>query len=1111
MAELYLAGNEVSITDYGHLQLVYIDDAGNEFEIEVQSPTAASGDWIVVPATTDHTTTPGYGDAENYARVQIDVGPDRTVEEVWQLLTNARDFFATQSIDYRTGVAPGETLEGQNSNSYITALMHIAGLDIDTYLAGATPSDVGSGFPGVARNVLFDVVDSSGTALAPIALTLPGTPGNDVMNGGAGADSLSGLDGNDTLDGNGGADTLNGGPGVDTVAMIGAPEDYEIVSVNAGTRVLRDPAGTETTLVDVERIQFSNGDLTDAALNPLSGSPGLVSGLGGDVGFGENVLPANDDGFTAQIDASAIFEDGINFFGTVYSGFWINNNGSITFGGPRGTYTPSPITDVSNNPEISPYFADVDTRGGAASPTPGGNSMGTNLVYWDFNEVTDQIVITWDDVGYYSNRTDLLNAFQLILTDQGGGDFDIQFRYEAVNWTTGSASGGVNGLGGTVARAGYTAGSGEADEFFELPQSGDQDAMLSLDVIPGNTGLVGLWEFFVRNGGVVESVVPLQPEDAGGWVAGDPHLSTLDGVGYDFQAAGEYVLLRGTESDFEIQARMVPVADNVSVNAAVATNLGGTAVMIDATDEVPLHIGGVPTEIEDFGFVEVGDDRVYREGDTYTVVYAGADGVVGDGDSQLIVTVREDRVDLDIRLNDALLGSLEGLLGDGDGDASNDIALADGTPLARPLVFEDVYGQYRDDWRVTSAEQSLFTYDEGESLAGFYDEDFPGAAVSLDDLDPELLAAAEEAATNAGLTPGTPNFENAVLDFALTGDSSFLESAVEVPQTIDETVATEEPEALVLTGTPGPDALTGGVLGDTIDGLAGQDTIVGRAGDDRLEGGDGRDLIDAGSGDDAVLGQGGDDTLLGGDGNDNIAASDGNDEAHGGAGDDLMGGGLGNDLMTGGAGRDFMGGGLGNDTVDGGDDGDVVNGGGGDDVLLGGAGNDTMGGSFNADSVEGGEGDDDMGGGLGQDTVLAGDGDDSVGGGEGNDSIEGGSGADFLAGGGRDDLIDGGSGADTINGGDGDDTMTGGGGEDVFVWNFFKDGDADVITDFADGVDSLRMVGVENAPGSGLQGKLAALNITDTAGGAQIDYQGHIVLIEGVVAADLGLEDFTFL
>ncbi|WP_412507213.1 calcium-binding protein, partial [Roseovarius sp. SYSU LYC5161] len=164
-------------------------------------------------------------------------------------------------------------------------------------------------------------------------------------------------------------------------------------------------------------------------------------------------------------------------------------------------------------------------------------------------------------------------------------------------------------------------------------------------------------------------------------------------------------------------------------------------------------------------------------------------------------------------------------------------------------------------------------------------------------------------------------------------------------------------------------------------------------------------------------------------------------------------------------------------------------------------------------------GDDSLGGGTGQDTVDGGAGDDAIGAGEGNDTVMGGDGDDFVAGGGRDDVVEGGAGADTVNGGDGDDTMTGGDGADVFVYNFFKDGDEDVITDYEDGTDGflIRTVStLDGTPnidngGNGLSGFLDALNITDTADGAQMNVDGHLVLVENVAAANLTLDDFQFI
>ncbi|UMA64714.1 VWD domain-containing protein [Roseivivax marinus] len=592
--------------------------------------------------------------------------------------------------------------------------------------------------------------------------------------------------------------------------------------------------------------------------------------------------------------------------------------------------------------------------------------------------------------------------------------------------------------------------------------------------------------------GILDLILPRLPDSVlVAWASGDPHLQTLDGFGYDFQAVGEYVLLRGTDNEFELQARLEQAGANASLISAVATQVGDSSVQVDGTDGSPLSVDGEVVALADGEGVTVDGGAIYRQGDAYRIVYPGANGVADDGDSQVIVRVSDGRVDVDVRLNESLLGDLEGLLGDGDGNAANDVALADGSVLARPLAFDDVYGAYRDAWRIDSTE-SLFSYDAGESSDGFYDPDFPAEAVTLESLDPAVRDAAETAATDAGLVPGTEAFENAVLDFALTGDAGFIESATEVP--------------VIQTGTAADDILTGG---------AGNDVLGGAGGNDRLDGGAGDDQLDGGDGDDGLIGGLGGDVLIGGAGDDNLAAGSGNDVVEGGDGNDFMGGGEGSDVMIGGLGNDTLGGGFGDDRISGGAGDDVAAGGAGADTVGGGAGNDVMGASFGDDSVDGGDGNDDLGGGTGRDTIVAGLGNDSVGGGEGDDNVSGNGGADFLAGGGRNDTVFGGNGNDTINGGDGSDVLNGGAGADVFVWLAGEAGAVDTILDFEDGVDVLRLSGVEGTAGAGLQGRVDVLSITDItlngAAAAELSYQGQTIRVAGVEAADLGVDDFLFI
>lgn len=166
-----------------------------------------------------------------------------------------------------------------------------------------------------------------------------------------------------------------------------------------------------------------------------------------------------DDCFTSQIPTSFA----LNYFGGNYSGFYISNNGYITFNSGQGTFTPSGLgAGYSGQPIIAPFFADVDTR-----PANGGTVDYGTGTYAGRNAYG----VTWNNVGYYSNHTNLLNTFQLLLTDRSdvaNGDFDIYFNYNDINWETGDASGGSGGFGGTPAAAGFNSGTGS---FYQLPGS----------------------------------------------------------------------------------------------------------------------------------------------------------------------------------------------------------------------------------------------------------------------------------------------------------------------------------------------------------------------------------------------------------------------------------------------------------------------------------------------------------------------------------------------------------------------------------------------------------------------------------------------------------------
>src|SRR5262249_26456057 len=70
------------------------------------------------------------------------------------------------------------------------------------------------------------------------------------------------------------------------------------------------------------------------------------------------------------------------------------------------------------------------------------------------------------------------------------------------------------------------------------------------------------------------TATPSSP-DGNSW--GDPHLKTFDRLGYNFQAVGEFILVRSLTDTFQVQTRTVPATGNRSVafNIAAAVNILG--------------------------------------------------------------------------------------------------------------------------------------------------------------------------------------------------------------------------------------------------------------------------------------------------------------------------------------------------------------------------------------------------------------------------------------------------------------------------------------------------------------------------------------------------------
>ncbi len=177
------------------------------------------------------------------------------------------------------------------------------------------------------------------------------------------------------------------------------------------------------------------------------GNPLTMTGGGNAANVGGQ---RNDDGYSGPIPLGFT----LNFFGSPYTQFWANNNGNISFTNGIATYTPTSPQGVAE-PIISPFFADVDTRNTASG-----------LMYLR-NDIPNEIIVTWDQVGYYNGQADKLNSFQLVLRGPDysvpAGEGPIGFFYKTMQWETGGASGGTLGFGGTPAAVGFGDGAGSGE------------------------------------------------------------------------------------------------------------------------------------------------------------------------------------------------------------------------------------------------------------------------------------------------------------------------------------------------------------------------------------------------------------------------------------------------------------------------------------------------------------------------------------------------------------------------------------------------------------------------------------------------------------------------
>jgi len=592
-------------------------------------------------------------------------------------------------------------------------------------------------------------------------------------------DTLEAMGGDDSIIAAGAPVKIDGGAGADSVRF----DSVRVTGVNAGgtafiteatingvivdlsaETILNDGFGNTGQILNVENVTGAGfgdtliGDDNANALYGLAGADVLMGGGGDDTLVGG----AGND--------------------TLVGGRGVDN---ALFQGDRAGYSITAVAggfkvtdiDASNGDDGVDQLVQVETlefadttvslvAGVSISPAVASQNEGASgTTYFDF-------VVTRT-----SADGTLVLPYLIAPTTSGGvGTDDI----------TGLTSAS---LSGTVSFA-----AGQSTAIIRVPVIGDvtveEVESFTVTLNQPTTGAVD----FVRQqatGRILndDNVVNIPSGWARGINFGDPHLVTLDGLQYEMQAVGEFVLIESTTGpEIDVHVRTVAVNAYASEIVQVATKLGTAKVTIDGARTNALMVDGVAVTFAAGETTKAfGDGAISRYSQNgsegWIVMYSGA------SKSALIVLDLGDRLDVSFATDPTRAGQFKGLLGNFDGNTANDLAQRDGTVLPQPVAFDDFYEDFVASWRVQQSE-TLLDYPAGKTTADFTGPSKPDAKVSITDFPADLVTAAQNAADAAGITDPALK-EAAVRDYLLTGDKGFLSSGAGASGTAPPTVSAD--------------------------------------------------------------------------------------------------------------------------------------------------------------------------------------------------------------------------------------------------------------------------------------------------------------------------------
>jgi hypothetical protein len=295
-----------------------------------------------------------------------------------------------------------------------------------------------------------------------------------------------------------------------------------------------------------------------------------------------------------------------------------------------------------------------------------------------------------------------------------------------------------------------------------------------------------------------------------GW--GDPHLTTVDGVHYDFQSAGEFTALR--EEGFEVQTRQSPVSTAtvpitnaytgithcVAIYTAVAAKIGSSRVTVQPSPgqepdpkSMQVRVNGKLVTLGNtpYQLFADGSEKGALEG-SITKLPDGMFEIRDAYGTQLVVTSAYWTARKVWYLNVNVYGTSaqQGTMGK-LGDRSWLPALPDGSslgpkPTSETERYQVLYEKFADAWRVTK-DTSLFDYEgygpngETAKTADYTRDEWPRnhpQSCAIEGQEPATAATAEDAQQACANVVNAVRRADCVFDVMVTGNKDFGKTAV---------------------------------------------------------------------------------------------------------------------------------------------------------------------------------------------------------------------------------------------------------------------------------------------------------------------------------------------